>query len=37
MMVYLPAQRLAVHADRRRCTNMDETRNETVRPIHYLP
>jgi hypothetical protein len=27
--VYLPAQRPAVHADGRRCTNMYETRNET--------
>src|SRR5262249_3638107 len=30
MMVYLSAQRPAVHADGRRCTNMYETRNETV-------
>jgi hypothetical protein len=30
MVVYLPAQRPAVHADGRRYTSMYETRNETV-------
>ena len=30
MVVYLHAQRPAVHADGLRCTNMYETRNETV-------
>lgn len=30
MMIYLPAQRPAVHADGRRRTWMYETRNETV-------
>jgi hypothetical protein len=30
MMVYLPAQRAAVHADGRRCTWMYETKNETA-------
>jgi hypothetical protein len=29
-MIYVPAQRAAVYADRRRCTWMYETRNETT-------
>jgi hypothetical protein len=32
MVVHVPAQRSAVHADRRRCTWMYETRNETDQP-----
>ncbi len=35
MMVFLPAQRLAVYADRRWCTWVYETTNETERWRRY--
>jgi hypothetical protein len=36
MLVFLAAQRRLVHADRRRCTWMYETTNETESPMAQL-
>ncbi len=35
IVVYVPAQRLAVHADGRWCTWMYETRNETDQAVAF--
>jgi hypothetical protein len=33
MLIYLPAQRPVIHANGRRCTQMYETRNETMHGV----